>query len=87
MKLNVYFGIAFRIIFLFSIGMLMASIRPELHNLLGDTPGDTHVNSLIRDGYTWSGVHYWFWWMCFFLFILSLINCIMGIKNIIEKNY
>ena len=93
MKLNVYFGIAFRIIPLFLIGMLIAYVKPSLHNFLGNK---IHVcksqfcynhGEFFNDGYDWGAMHYWFFWMCFVLFILSLVNCIVSIVNIVEKNY
>lgn len=95
MKTNVYLGIALRIVILFSIGMLMAYVKPQVHDFLGDKVHVCSVNSycnhdrnlFIDDGYDWSGMHYWFFWMCFFLFILSLINCVLSIREVVLKNY
>lgn len=92
MKTNVYLGIAFRVIILFSIGMLMAYVKPQLHAFLGDTvhickSDHCHHADFIDDGYDWGAMHFWFFWMCIFLFILSLINCIFSIRKIVIKNY
>jgi hypothetical protein len=88
MKTKVYLGIALRLIILFSIGMLMAFVKPQLHSLLGDIYiGSKDSSEFVKDGYEWSAMHYWFFWMCFFLFILSLINCIWSIINLINKHY
>ncbi len=93
MKTNVYLGIALRVIILFGIGMLMAFVKPQLRDFLGDTVHVCkseycgHGGGFINDGYDWGAMHYWFFWMCFFLFILSLINCIVSIRMLVIKNY
>lgn len=87
MKHNVYFGIALRIIMLFSVGMIMSFITPHLHGPLGDTPQQYCSRDLFDEEWNWSAAHYWFYWMCFFIFILSIINCIVWIIKIVNDNY
>ena len=89
MKYQVYFGIAIRIIILFAVGFIWSYSNPALQDFLGDTPcplgicggefGDKHIE--------WKPAHYWYSWCMFFLFILSLINAIIGSVNLITKHY
>lgn len=99
MKFNVFFGIAIRIIVLFSIGMAMSLLNPLLHDLFGDIKHVHQYNSevpyclkynehsIVDSEWIWSPTHYWYFWMCFILFILSLVNVIVGIFNLVTKNY
>ena len=89
MKTVVYVGIAIRLILLFSIGMVMTYVRPLLRPFFGDVyvGKKQYTDFGINDGYDWGAAHYWFFWMCVFLFILSLINCIMSIYNLLNKHY
>ena len=87
MKTKLYLAILIRVIALFSIGMFMAFINPYLHNFLGDVYIGVNDNSeVIRDGYKWGAVHYWFFWMCFFVFILSLINFVVSVDRLITTH-
>lgn len=83
MKTKVFFGIAIRLIILFTIGF-SGTFLPELFNrfdmnLLGD--------SIINNKLEWGLRHYWLFWLMIFLFILSLINFVISIINIINENY
>ena len=90
MKKEVYFGIAIRIIILFSVAILMTYVPEHLHGFFGDTIDPTDVRGrpgFIHDGWDWGSRHYWFWWMMCLLFILSLINVIAGSISLLIKHY
>lgn len=99
MKLIVFIHIAFRIVLLFGSGMLMSYINPELRDFLGDTECAPTISqwtkeyhyacgcTVIDNKYEWHGPHYWYFWGCIFIFILSLINTILNIGNVIIKYY
>lgn len=91
MKTNVFLGISIRIIALFSIAILATFIPEHLRDFFGDIP---HVcshefcyHSGPDDGWDWGTRHYWFFWMCIVLFLLSLVNLIVSTVNIIKRNY
>lgn len=89
MKTNVYLGIAWRIIALFSVAILGTFIPDSIE--VREFFGDTYFGSCSRGGFDpcwkWGVRHYWYFWMMVLLFILSLINVIMGIVNLVNKNY
>ena len=99
MKTKVFLQIAFRIIILFGTGMAMSYINPHLRELLGDTECIATYKhyakkymydcgcSDVDAKYEWHGPHYWYFWGCTVLFILSLINVVWSIRNIITKHY
>ena len=92
MKTKVYLGIAIRIIALFGTGMLFSNFSKELHLFFGDAickhEYGYHGNALLVDiSWDWGSMHYWYFVMCIFLFILSLINAIVGSAKLITKHY
>lgn len=85
MKNIVFFGIAVRIIVLFSTGFLISFANPWLHEFFGDKP-QAYDGSL--DGsWKWAAAHYWYFWCMFFLFLLSVVNFVVSTVNIVKKNY
>lgn len=91
MKTVVYLGIALRIIILFGTGMAVSYMNPHLHQFLGDKP---HVcqtewcsHSNATDGYEWGTPHYWYNALCVLLFLLSLVNVILSVRNLILNHY
>lgn len=95
MKTNVYLGIAIRIIALFTVGSLMTFLPELLRDFFGDKPalvrytdwGDLRGDGSIDQTYIWGSRHYWYFWMMILLFILSVINVIISIRNILIKHY
>ena len=88
MKTNVYLGIAIRIIVLCLFAMAITFITPELRTFFGDVYVPNGISDEGIDKYwDWGARHYWYFWTMIFLFLLSLINVIMQIVKIIEKNY
>ncbi|HLG35547.1 MAG TPA: hypothetical protein VI757_11765 [Bacteroidia bacterium] len=88
MKTKVYLGIALRIIFLFSVAMAATYLPDQLRSFFGDVPYvPGRYNDMFDDKYDWGARHHWYAWMMFFLFVLSLINLVMHIVNLIEKEY
>ena len=87
MKIQVYLGIAIRLVILFGTGMLMTLATPYMRNFFGDTV----CQDVYRYGYdknwNWGAVHYWYFWLMIFLFILSLINYIVSVVKLIRKHY
>lgn len=99
MKTNVYLGIAIRIIVLFVVGMISTFIPNQLRDFFGDTPFKTitvdssiYSYSINNDGsidqnWIWGARHYWYFNMMLLLFLLSLLNVIVSIRNLVLKNY
>lgn len=102
MNNRVFFGIAGRIIIIFVIAIAMTFIPENLRGFFGDTYkpctgtfkdnyGNVRIldncNGLIDDDYQWGIRHYWFYWMVFLLFCLSVVNVIIGSYELINKYY
>ena len=91
MKTIVYFGIMFRLFLLCSAGMLLAYIAPFLHTFFNDklvtTKEERWDTSFFDRDWIWSSMHYWYFIFTALLFILSLINVIISITNLINKHY
>lgn len=83
MKANVYFGIAWRIIVLFSIAMIGSylpdTISKNFPSFFNDHQGTFELE------YGWR--HIWFNIMIITLFVLSIINFVIMIVKLIMKNY
>lgn len=91
MSNKAYFNVLIRLIALFIPGFMVSFLIPEIRVILGDTE---HIcNSIccrhgaIDAGYNWGAQHYWFFWMCASIFILSLINFIIYLVNYVEDTY
>lgn len=87
MKHKVFFGIAVRIIVLFSIGMAFSFIPDNLRGFFGDVYVERQFNSFIEHEWQWGVRHYWYFCMMFFLFILSAVNTALSIARIINREY
>lgn len=86
MKNNVFFAIALRIIILFTI-VIMGTFLPEiLRDFFGDAP-QINTGDAVDPLWSWGPRHYWYFTMMVFLFILGCTNVIIGIVNIVKKNY
>ncbi len=86
MKNQVYIGIAIRIILLCGIAMATTFIPEHLREFFGDVY-DGKFHSVIDEGWDWGPRHGWWLFMMLLLFILSLINCIIGSINLVLKYY
>lgn len=89
MKKEVYFGIAWRIVLMCFVGMFMSYLTPALRDFLGDelyNPEYYH-HDWVDDDYVWGARHYWYWWMMVGLFLLSLVNSIIGVVKLVEEHY
>ena len=90
MKTNVFLHIAIRIIILFTIGMFMTFVPELLRDFFGDTP---HVctrkfcNEQFDIDWNWGKRHYWYNTMMMLLFMLGLVNVVVSIIKILNKNY
>ncbi len=93
MKTQVYLGIVVRIIILILIGMFSTYLPDNLRDFFGDTPclpdaeGNTYHCGGIDTQYLWGSRHYWYFWGMLILFLVSIINMIWSIINLIEKHY
>lgn len=93
MKTKVFFAIAIRIVMLFSVAIAFSFIPENIRGLLGDTPHICpqdkiyHSCGTIDPQWDWGGRHHWFYWMGVLLFLLSLANVVIGIINVVRKNY
>ncbi len=85
MKQRLYYEIAARIVLLFLIAMLSTYIPeiPQLKLFFGDSfiPNGEHTYEHTE----WGVRHYWFFWIMMFLFILSLINTVASVYNLVRK--
>jgi hypothetical protein len=98
MKTKVYLAIAIRLILLFGVGMLSTFLPQYFRDFFGDTL-HVHtvecakcysgcVNSNDYDAlYDWGVRHYWYFNLMLCLFVLSLINFVFSVINVIKKNY
>jgi len=94
MKTQVFYGVATRIIILFLIGMFATFIPNYLREFFNDTLHncancDKWCNNIndIDYLYDWGIRHYWYHWMMVTLFMLALLNLIISIVHIVNKNY
>lgn len=87
MKTKLYLFIAFRIIFLFSIAIASTFLPEHLRDFFGDVNIPERSEFGIDPNWTWGARHYWFYWMMFFLFSLSIIDAFVGIIRKISKYY
>lgn len=85
MKTNVFMAIAIRVIILFAIAIVATFIPEQLREFFGDVSMNTE--SSIDPNWAWGARHYWYAWMCVFLFILAMVNVIIGMVNVVKKNY
>lgn len=85
MKPKMYFGIAIRIVLLFTIAIFATLIPEQLRDFFGDTwnKGDKFNNP----HWEWGIRHYWFNWMGVLLFLLSILNLVIYIVSTVKKNY
>lgn len=96
MKNQLFFGVAIRIIILFSIGFAGSFIPDNFRDLLGDTKcpinefGEFDCNnpiSPIDKGWNWGTQHYWYYWMMVILFLWSLVNLVWQTVNLFKKHH
>lgn len=78
---TIYLGLY--IIALFSVGIAFTYINDwlQLSGFFGDTLTKPDILPIgyvaIDKNYEWGARHYWYFWMCVLLFILSVIRIIM----------
>lgn len=83
MKTNVFFGIGLRIIILFTVGMFMTFVPEHLTDFFGDKMVTKSYGEVLE----WGTRHYWYMTMMVSLFLLALVNVILSIVNLLNKNY
>ncbi len=79
MKTNVFLAIGIRIIILFLVAIFSTYIPIYLNNTIPSFLGDINGECGVR--------HCWFNIMMILLFLLSLVNVIVGTIKTIRKNY
>lgn len=87
MKHGLYFGITTRLIFLFVLAMFATFIPEHLREFFGDKYNSGYCNDNLDPCYVWGARHFWYWFLMFFLFVLSAINLIMHIDRLIDHYY
>lgn len=87
MKTKVYLAIFIRIVFIFSIWMLMTYIPDHLREFFGDMKLEECENMGPDPCWEWGIRHYLYFWMMILLSILTLVNLFWTCVNIINKNY
>ena len=83
MKTNVFLGIGLRIVILFTIGMFMTYVPEHLTGFFGDKMVTNSYGKYLE----WGNRHYWYAVMMFLLFVLALVNVILSVIGLINKNY
>lgn len=70
MKIQVYFAIAWRLIFLCLIGITLSYVTPYMRDFFGDIPIQPHPYDIIGIDpyYNWGARHYWYFFTMFLLF-------------------
>ena len=97
MKNKVYLGIVIRIVLLFATAMAFTFIPDYLRDFFGDTKhiceikvtdwGDYCKDHGDIDQYwNWGARHFWYFIMCILLFTLSLVNVVISVFNLVDKN-
>ena len=91
MNTKLYFAIALRIVFLFTLTIFATFIPEYFRDFFGDT---VHVcqkqycsHGTVDMKHDWGVRHYWFFVMLFFLFLLSLIDTVAHIIRKVEYYY
>ena len=87
MKTVVYLNIAVRIIILVLIGMALTYIPEHLRTFFGDKAYNPPLTYGIDPCWNWGTRHYWYEVGVILLFILTLINAIWSVANLITKHY
>lgn len=89
MKTNVFLGIGLRIIILFTVTMFMTYIPEHLTGFFGDYMSEPEVRSwgTTKSELVWGARHYWYNVMIIILFILALLNVVLSIRQLLNKNY
>jgi hypothetical protein len=99
MNNKTYFGIALRVIILFTVAMLLSDVPDHFRDFFDDvkhvhsvsdyeTKWGTHcdvANSVIDRDWVWGAKHHWYFWMMVILFLLSVVNVILSIVKLIDK--
>lgn len=83
MKTTVFLGIGLRIIILFTIGMFMTYLPENLTEFFGDKM----VTYTWGKSLEWGARHYWYAIMMGLLFTLSLLNAVLSVIQLVNKNY
>ena len=83
MKTTVFLGIGLRIIILFTIGMFMTYLPENLTEFFGDKM----VTNTWGKSLEWGVRHYWYAIMMGLLFTLSLVNVVLSVIQLVNKNY
>ncbi len=86
MKWQLYLNIVARIIILFTLAMMFTFVPEHLRTFFGDTYTNNHDGGIDQQ-WTWGNRHYWYFCMCMFLFIVTCINCVVGICHACIKHY
>lgn len=85
--------LAMFVIALCSIGMAMTYVNEALQNsgFFGDVkltvPIDTTYSSDLDKWHIWGARHYWYFWMCIVLFLLSVVRIIIWAFYYCEKHF
>lgn len=87
MKNEIYFGVMWRIVAMFIAMMFSTYIPEQLRPFLGDIPQEYKNHDMVDGCWDWGAGHYWYAWMTFLLFLLTLTNVIIITINLIFKHY
>jgi len=89
MENKTFLKIVLRIVLLGASGILFSYVPENLTEFFGDTPClKKYGCGVFSSHISWGNRHYWYFWTCFLLFILSLINSVIYISKAIgsDKN-
>lgn len=94
MKTKVFLGVALRIIIFFTVSTFATFLPEHLREFFGDhfvvaheqLVGKDH-SYFVNERWDWGARHYWFCAGMTILFLLTLVNMIIGIVKIIKKEY
>lgn len=92
MKTSLYLYIILRIVVLFSLAMASTFLPDYFRGFFGDTKVVPNHNGYVYGGmidpdWNWGSRHYWFFWMMVLLFLLSLVDAIISIRNVVLRHY
>jgi hypothetical protein len=89
MKPKVLLSISLCLLWIFAVPIAISFVTPHLRDFLGDVRYAEKPlwGNLIDPNYSWGVRHYWFFWGCIFLWLLSIVNCAVICTKVIIKNY
>jgi hypothetical protein len=66
--------------------MAFSFVTPYLREFFGDVPQEV-TNDSFDAAWNWGVRHYWYFWMMVSIMLLSFINVIISVRNLVSRYY